>query len=271
MRTETTRMHSAQRDAEIVRLLQAQGFIAFQQLCQRLDASSATIRRDLGRLDSQGVIERVRGGARLKSGGAAKVLDRMALDRLVGAPFEQNRTRNAAAKEAIGRAAARLCRRGEAIIIDGGTTTFQMCPHLEGLELQVLTNSLHIVGELLPQPGSRVSVPGGGIFREQNIILSPFEDDGMNRYHASKLFMGAAAIGVRGLMQADVVLIQAEQKLMDKADQLVVLVDSSKFSASATFLVCGLGEVDIVVTDEGTTRANIEMLKAHDIEVIIAR
>ena len=55
-------------------------------------------------------------------------------------------------------------------------------------------------------------------------------------------------------MQADVVLIQAEQKLMDKADQLIVLADSSKFRASATFLVCGLDEIDIVVTDAGPAR-----------------
>jgi DeoR family ulaG and ulaABCDEF operon transcriptional repressor len=258
-------MHAAQRDAEIIRLLQSQGFISFKQLCQRLEASSATIRRDLERLDADGLIERVRGGARLM-GGARPV----ASERLVGAPFEQNKSINAHAKAAIGRAAADLCTRGEAVIIDGGTTTFQMCSHLEGLDLQVLTNSLHIVGELLPQPGARVSVPGGAIFREQNIILSPFDDDGINRYHASKLFMGAAAVGPRGLMQADVVLIQAEQKLMNKADQLIVLVDSSKFRASATFLVCGLEEIDIVITDAGARDSDIEMLRAHEIEVIVA-
>jgi DeoR family transcriptional regulator, ulaG and ulaABCDEF operon transcriptional repressor len=258
-------MHAAQRDAEITRLLQSQGFISFKQLCARLQASSATIRRDLERLDAQGVIERVRGGARLKNN-VRPIPD----DRLVGAPFELNKVRYAAEKAAIGRAAAALCHRDEAVIIDGGTTTFQMCSHLEGLDLQVLTNSLHIVGELLPQPGARVSVPGGAIFREQNIILSPFDDDGINRYHASKLFMGAAAVGPRGLMQADVVLIQAERKLMDKADQLIVLVDSSKFRASATFLVCDLQEIDVVITDAGVRQADIDMLKAQDIEVIVA-
>jgi DeoR family ulaG and ulaABCDEF operon transcriptional repressor len=258
-------MHAAQRDAEITRLLNSQGFISFKQLCDRLEASSATIRRDLERLDAEGRIERVRGGARLKDG--AKPVPS---DRLIGAPFEENKTRHAEEKAAIGRAAARLCQRGEAIIIDGGTTTFQMCAHLEGLNLQVLTNSLHIVGELLPQPGARVSVPGGAVFREQNIILSPFEDDGINRYHATKLFMGAAAVGPRGLMQADVVLIQAEQKLMDKADQLIVLADSSKFRGSATFLVCGLDEVDIVITDSGLRETDMELLQAHEIEVIIA-
>jgi len=190
--------------------------------------------------------------------------------RLVGAPFELNRTRHAAAKAAIGRAAAALCRPGEAVIIDGGTTTFQMCPHLAGLELQVLTNSLHIIGELLPQAGTRLAAPGGQIFREQNIILSPFDDDGLARYHAARMFMGAAALGPRGLMQADAVLIQAEQKLLARADQLIVLVDSSKLRASASFVVCGLGDIDVVVTDAGITEAEAAMLKASDTDVIIA-
>jgi DeoR family ulaG and ulaABCDEF operon transcriptional repressor len=258
-------MHAAERDAEITRLLNSQGFISFKQLCNRLEASSATIRRDLERLDAEGLIERVRGGARLRDG--AKPIPS---DRLVGAPFEENKARHAPQKAAIGRTAAKLCARGEAIIIDGGTTTFQMCAHLEGLNLQVLTNSLHIVGELLPQPGARVSVPGGAVFREQNIILSPFEDDGINRYHASKLFMGAAAIGPRGLMQADVVLIQAEQKLMSRADQLIVLVDSSKFRTSASFVVCALDTIDVVVTDAGITAAELAMLRDQGIEVIVA-
>jgi DeoR family transcriptional regulator, ulaG and ulaABCDEF operon transcriptional repressor len=263
---KTRGMHPAQRDAEIARLLNRLGFISFDQLRSRLGASSATIRRDLERLDAEGMIERVHGGARLRNG--AKPIP---TDRLVGAPFEENKTKHALEKVAIGCAAAKLCERGEAIIIDGGTTTAQMCAYLEGLNLQVLTNSLHIVSELLPQRGAKVSVPGGAVFREQNIILSPFEDDGINRYYASKLFMGAAAIGPRGLMQADVVLIQAEQKLMDKADQLIVLVDASKFRSSAAFVVCGLDKVDVVVTDEGVRESDLELLSAHNIEVVIAK
>jgi len=254
-------MHASQRDVEILRLLKSQGFVSFRELCGRLDASSATIRRDLERLESDGRIARVRGGARLAEGEA---------EHLVGAPFELNRTRHAAEKAAIGRAAAALCRPGEAVIIDGGTTTFQMCPHLAGLELQVLTNSLHIIGELIPQPGTRLAAPGGQIFREQNIILSPFEDDGLARYHAAKMFMGAAAVGARGLLQADVVLIQAEQKLLSRADQLIVLIDSSKFRTSASFVVCGLGDIDVIVTDAGVTDAELAMLRDQGIEVIVA-
>jgi DeoR family ulaG and ulaABCDEF operon transcriptional repressor len=241
--------------------VKSQGFVSFRELCGRLDASPATIRRDLERLESEDRIARVRGGAR--PAGEPP-------EHLVGAPFELSRTRHAAEKAAIGRAAAALCRPGESVIIDGGATTFQMCAHLAGLELQVLTNSLHIIGELLPQPGTRLAAPGGQIFREQNIILSPFEDDGLARYHAARMFMGAAALGPRGLMQADVVLIQAEQKLLARADRLIVLVDSSKFRASASFVVCDLEAIDAVITDAGITAAETAMLKAHDIEVIVA-
>ncbi|HEY1426469.1 MAG TPA: DeoR/GlpR family DNA-binding transcription regulator [Caulobacteraceae bacterium] len=254
-------MHASQRDVEILRLIRSQGFVSFRELCGRLEASSATIRRDLERLEHEGRLSRVRGGARPTAEES---------ERLVGAPFELNRSRHAAEKAAIGLAAAGLCRPGEAVIIDGGTTTFQMCPHLAGLGLQVLTNSLHIIGELLPQAGTRLAAPGGQIFREQNIILSPFDDDGLARYHAARMFMGAAALGPRGLMQADAVLIQAEQKLLARADQLIVLVDASKLRASASFVVCALEAIDVVVTDAGITAAEAAMLKAHDIDVVIA-
>jgi DeoR family ulaG and ulaABCDEF operon transcriptional repressor len=67
-----------------------------------------------------------------------------------------------------------------------------------------------------------------------------------------------------------VVLIQAEQKLMNKADQLIVLVDSSKFRTSASFVVCALDTIDVVVTDAGVTEAELAMLRGAGIEVIVA-
>ena len=147
----------------------------------------------------------------------------------LGVPFHENVNRHSREKAAIGRAAARLCEKGSAIMIDGGSTTLQMCRHLKGLDLQVLTNSLHIVSALLPQSGTRILVPGGSVFREQNIILSPVGEDAMPRFHSPKLFMGAAALGEHGLMQADIILVAAERRLIERAEEVIVLVDSSKF------------------------------------------
>jgi DeoR family ulaG and ulaABCDEF operon transcriptional repressor len=256
-------MHVHDREKLIDEALSSRGFVSFQELCARLDASAATIRRDLERLEKEGRLTRVRGGAR------APVLPTQT-DHLVGTPFEESRARNVDKKVAIGRAAASLCKKDDAIILDGGTTTFQMCPALRGLDIQVLSNSLYIVNELLRHPSVRVMVPGGAIFREQNIVLSPFDEDGLERYHASKMFMGAAAIGPKGLMQADGVLVQAERKLMERADMLVVLVDSSKFQASASFVLCPLSRIDVVITDKGARREDLAMLKNAKVDVIVA-
>jgi DeoR family ulaG and ulaABCDEF operon transcriptional repressor len=155
-------------------------------------------------------------------------------------------------------------------MIDGGSTTLQMCPHLDGLALQVLTNSLHIVSALLPQPTTRILVPSGQVFREQNIVLSAAGDDGMPRFHAPKLFMGAASMGPAGLMQADVILVAAERRLIERADEIIVLVDSSKFSGPSGNVVCSLDEIDVVVTDSGIEPHHVAMMEAAGIRVIIA-
>jgi DeoR family transcriptional regulator, ulaG and ulaABCDEF operon transcriptional repressor len=264
----TTRLHAAEREKAILDLIGRRGFVAFRELERRFDASPATLRRDLERLASDGRIARVRGGARLVDNpvGAGNA----PTSGLAGVPFHENIGRSPAQKAAIGRAAAALCAPGEAVMIDGGSTTLQMCPHLDGLKLQVLTNSLHIVSALLQQADTRVSVPGGAVFREQNIILSAVGDDLMPRFVAPKLFMGAASVGPQGVMQADVVLVAAERRFIERAEQVILLVDSSKFTGPSGNIVCGLDEVDVVVTDAGVADEHRAFLESRQIKVIVA-
>lgn len=259
------RMHAAERERMILGLLEGRGFIAFRELERQVAASPATIRRDLDRLANSGLVQRVHGGAKL-----AQPSDGGGPSSLAGVPFHENIARNRAQKEAIGRAAATLCAPGEAVMIDGGSTTLQMCPHLDGLNLQVLTNSLHIVSALMPQAGTRITVPGGAVFREQNIILAAGGDDLMPRFHAPKLFMGAAAVGAQGVMQADVVLVAAERRLIERAEQLVLLVDSSKFQSSSGHVVCGLDEVDVIVTDSDISDDARAMIEEAGVRLVVA-
>lgn len=253
-------MHAAEREALILRAMGPTGFISYRDLETRLTASPATIRRDLARLESAGHIVRVHGGARQ----AERPFQ------LAGTPFDQSIARNLTAKQAIGRAAAALCEPGEGIMLDGGTTTLQMCPHLAGLDCQVLTNSLHIVNALLPQAGTRILVPSGAVFREQNIILAPSGEESMPRFHAPKLFMGAAAVGLQGAMQQDVILVAAERRLIDLAEQVILLVDSTKFTSSSGAIVCGLDEIDVLITDAGIAPAMARSIKAAGVRLIVA-
>jgi DeoR family transcriptional regulator, ulaG and ulaABCDEF operon transcriptional repressor len=261
-------MHANERDDIILGHIAVKGFVSFRELTGLLAGSPATIRRDLERLAARGKLVRVRGGAKA---GLEVEPNALALNlHLAGVPFHENIGRNRASKQAIGKAAAALCQPGEGVMIDGGSTTLQMCQHLAGLNLQVLTNSLHIVSALINQAGTRILVPSGAVFPEQSIILSVFGDDGMPRFHAPKLFMGAAAIGPKGLMQADIVLVAAERRLIDRSDTIIVLADASKFEAPSGNVVCGLEEIDILITDAALKDRDRTMLEGAGIKIIIA-
>jgi DeoR family ulaG and ulaABCDEF operon transcriptional repressor len=121
----------------------------------------------------------------------------------------------------------------------------------------------------LPQQRTRISVPAGTVFREQNIILSPFEDDGTSHFRASKMFVGAASVGRHGLMQTDTLLLQAEQRLMERADEIILLVDSSKFNGPAGHVVCGLDDVDTVVTDKHISAEHKRLLKDAGVRLVV--
>jgi DeoR family transcriptional regulator, ulaG and ulaABCDEF operon transcriptional repressor len=260
-------MLAAMREHLILAAMEESGFVSYRELEEFLPASPATIRRDLTRLEEAGRIVRIHGGARLAV--AANTEPSLNLQ-LAGTPFEESITQNLAAKQAIGWTAAALCEPGEGVMIDGGTTTLQMCPHLAGLDLQVLTNSLHIVNALLPQAGTRIMVPSGAVFREQNIILAPSGEDSMPRFHAPKLFMGAAAVWPQGVMQTDVILVAAQRRLMDRAEEVILLVDSSKFASSSGAIVCGLDEVDMLITDAGISGEMRAMAVAAGVRVVVA-
>jgi DeoR family ulaG and ulaABCDEF operon transcriptional repressor len=254
-------MHAEERERTILSMMEKRGFVTFRELDKRLIASPATVRRDLERLATAGRIVRIHGGAKMPDAVTSG---------LTGVPFHENIKKHPAEKAAIGKAAARLCVPGESIIIDGGSTTLQMCSHLEGLELQVVTNSLHIVSALLPQPKTRVYLPAGALFREQNILLSPFEDDGSRHYQASKMFIGAAGIGPSGVLQTDVILLRAERRVMARATHVVLMVDSGKFRRTGGEVLCGLKSIGTVITDSGISEKAVRLVKRAGMELVVA-
>ncbi|MEL1251087.1 DeoR/GlpR family DNA-binding transcription regulator [Aurantiacibacter gilvus] len=258
-------MHAAEREKLILEALSGSGFVSYRELEASLAASPATIRRDLARLEEQGRIRRVHGGAKA----VETEEDTISPLALKGTPFAKSIALNLAAKCAIGKAAAQLCQPGQGVIIDGGSTTYQMCEHLAGKDLQVLSNSLHIINALLPQDGTTLLVPSGTIFREQNIILAPSGEHSMPEFHAARLFIGAAAVSARGIFQADTVLVASQRRLLEASDEVVLLVDSSKFAVSSGAIVCPLDRIDVVVTDSGINDEVRALLEKHCGRVLV--
>lgn len=254
-------MHEKDRHRVILSAVQDRALVTVVDLCALTGASEATVRRDINTLDDQNRLRRVRGGA--------EALTTKPFVGLAGRPFSVNETMNIAEKQAIAAAAVEMCEDGEPIIINGGTTTFQMVHPLASRRLQVFTNSFPIAEHLLKNTTNTVMLSGGIIYREQNIILSPFENDVTRNFYARRMFMGAQGVGAMGVMEQDPLLIQAEQKLIGQADELIVLVDSSKFKNRSSLVLCALDRVDVIITDDGIDDRSASMIDAAEIKLIV--
>ncbi|MAY48015.1 MAG: DeoR family transcriptional regulator [Rhodobacteraceae bacterium] len=255
-------MHEKERHRIILSAVEERPVVTVVDLCALTDASEATIRRDIATLHMQKKLRRVRGGA--------EAITPPKFVGLAGRPYAVNETMRIKEKQAIARAAVELCEDGDSIIINGGTTTFQMVHPLASRRCQVFTNSFPIAEHLLKHSKNTVMVSGGVIYREQNIILSPFDNDVTRNFYARRMFMGAQGVGPLGLMEADPLLIQAEQKLIGQADELVVLIDSSKFKNRSPLVLCPLDRIGTVITDDGIPDKAAAMLEAADVTLIVA-
>ena len=256
-------MHEKERHRIILSAVQDRPVVTVTDLCGLTGASEATVRRDITTLHVQQKLRRVRGGAEATS--PPQFVG------LAGRTFAVNETLRIREKQAIALAAVELCGDGDSIIINGGTTTFQMVHPLASRRMQIFTNSFPIAEHLLKHSKNTIMLSGGAIYREQNIILSPFENDVTRNFYARRMFMGAQGLGPLGLMEADPLLVQAEQKLIGQADELVVLVDSSKFENRSSLVLCPLVRIDTVITDEAISDKAAAMLEAADVTLIVVQ
>ena len=260
-------MHERERWQIIRAMLKQQQLVRIADVCQATGASEASVRRDFARLAEMGSATRVRGGLEAIPG--AQMMVSSDAPALATRSFEISKTLNVAAKRAIARAAVALCSDGDAIIINGGTTTFEMGEFLRQRRLKVLTNSYPLAETLIHDSNCRVALPGGEVYREQKLIVSPFEEDAIQHYSASRMFMSAISIGPLGVIEGDPLIARAETKLLKRAEKLVVLADSSKFTPRGSLVVCPLSRISTLITDAEAPKQALDMLRDAGVEVVI--
>ena len=169
-------MHESERHRLILSAIQDRPVVTVIDLVNLTGVSEATVRRDVAALHMQKKLRRVRGGA--------EAISPPQFVGLAGRTFAVNETIRIKQKQAIARTAVDLCADGEPIIINGGTTTFQMVHPLARRRVQIFTNSVPIAEHLLKHSKNTIMVPGGVIYREQNIFLSPFDNVVSKNFYA---------------------------------------------------------------------------------------
>jgi DeoR/GlpR family transcriptional regulator of sugar metabolism len=251
----------AERHSRLQQLLAQRGVADMETLAVEMGVSSSTVRRDLEQLEQRGLVKRTHGGVVWvgeKNAGARPY----AFDQRMG--YQQD------AKRAIARAAVALVQPGQTVLIDGGTTTFYLAQELMGQSLQLVTNSLPIANLFLNDENVELILTGGLMYPRYGVLLGPTAENTLSTIHTKTLFLSVAGVHNGSLYNQNVLLVQAEQRMMAQAQEVVLLVDSSKFGQQALARLCQLDEIDTVVTDSGISEEHRRGIEGAGCQVIVA-
>ena len=220
-------------------LVQSRGFAALGELADSLEVSESTIRRDLEQLEQAGEARRTHGGV-FWTGQS----DTMRV-------FQTRAAAHGPAKRAIGEAAAALVEDHDTILLDGGSTTYELARHLVGRPLQVVTNSLPVAHLLSSSDSIDLVMIGGCVRGRTAVAIGPMAESMLRSINVRRAFLSVAGITERGYFNSDMMLVESEKAMLAAADQAVVVADSSKFGRVSLSRLCGLQQVHALVTDSG--------------------
>ena len=225
-------------------------------LARTFGVSEMTVRRDLLALAQEGRIERVRGGALRASREP---------------PFEETVVERLEAKNRIGAAAAALVEDGQTVMIDIGTTTLQAARHLHGRKITVVTTSLAVYEELLPDRGIELVLPGGVVRRNYRSLVGMLAEDSLAQLGADVCFLGTSAVdAAMAVWDSTMVEVPIKRAMIAASECVVLLADAEKFASSGLVRVCDAAALDRVVTDTHLPPGCGPAIDDNAIEVTIA-
>lgn len=255
-------MLAEERRFQIREILVAQRTVAASDLCEKLNVTAATIRRDLAALEHEGVLVRSHGGA----------VSRMSSTNFQPSYDALLRT-NSEEKREIARAAEQLILDGDTIFLEGSTTVFELARHLiHRQRLTVVTNSPTIVCELQRSPGVTVLCTGGDLQKDTFYLSGEWAQRALAEIRLDKAILGVSAIDPQyGVSTASHAEAQIKKIVSKAAKTRIALADHGKFCKQAFAYVGPVTDINILVTDSGTDPKCIKELRDSGLQVIIAQ
>lgn len=257
-------MYAAERHEAIALAVRDHGRVSVIDLAAQFDVTGETIRRDLAALERSGYVHRVHGGAVDPSLSTLTSGER---------PLTERIAERSEAKAAIGAAAQRfLPPAGSSVFFDAGTTTYQAARALaDPRELTVVTNALGIAAALAGSPNVTLHLVGGRVRGITQASVGADAVAAVTRLRTSVAFMGTNGLTPgHGLSTPDPDEAAVKSAIVNGANRVVVLADSSKLGVEELVSFAPLADVDVVITDTDADVAALELLTEQGIEVVTA-
>ena len=248
------------RQEKILKLFNENGYMEVTDLAAQLNVSVATIRRDLDFLEKEGKCLRKHGGGMLKNKGF-----------MFEVSYAEKEQSFIEEKKKIAEIAVSYIHPGDAVILDSGSTVFQMAHFLQDRDdLTVVTNDIKTAFILASNSKISLFIPGGAVLPGVFPVSGTKTVDWFEHLHVNTLFLGADAIHSDGrIMNYNEAETRAKQAMVSAADKVVVMATSDKFSRNGFLEVCSLRSADVLITDSNIKPETLEWIRGFNIDIKI--
>ena len=245
----------------ILKKLQQDGRVSIDDLSDQMKVSGVTIRKDLKLLEDKNLLFRTRGGGSISN------------PYKIEKPIHEKELISVKEKQQIARAALKLIGDNDSIIIGSGTTVFELarCLH-PSKRLTVITPALKVALELCNRPNVEVLQLGGMLRPNSSSVAGFFAENILEDISCGILFLGVDGIDLNfGLSITNLAETSLDQKMMDAAQSIVIMADSTKFGQRGVGRIGSLEQIQYIITDDGVSSETIKQLEEKGVKVIIAK
>lgn len=248
-----------ERQMQILTELNDTGFVRVQNLCEKFDVSSVTIRKDLSFLEHKGLLYRTHGGASKQS--------LYAFERNIG----EKESIQVDQKKKIAEKSLALINHRDYIILGSGTTVLYLARLLGDFDkLTVVTSSLFVSVELCNHDNIKTLQLGGNVRKSSNSVIGSIAEQTLKDYSCNKVFLGVDGIDLEfGLTTSNALEAQLNKAMIKASEKVIVLSDSSKIGKRSFGKIADIQEMDVLITDSEISKKNKMALEHLGIEVIV--
>lgn len=247
-----------ERRSRLLELVRLRGFASLPELADALEVSESTVRRDLDQLEDLGTAKRTHGGA-FYTGPSPKLPH-----------FDHRQSEQWEKKKHIARRASQLIEDGDTVLLDGGSTTYELAQLLTGRPLQVVTNSLPVANLFISSAATDLVMVGGYVHQRTGVSVGPYARRMLGELNVRRAVLSVAGISDRGLFNSNLLLVETEQAMMESAEEVIVVADSTKLGHQSLAHLCDLKEIDALVVDNEITEDWRSKVIAAGVRLVVA-
>jgi DeoR family fructose operon transcriptional repressor len=245
-----------ERRSQLLEMVRSRGFASLPELADQLKVSESTVRRDLDYLEEVGSAKRTHGGV-FYTGPSPKLPH-----------FDERQSAQWDKKKQIAAEAVKLVEDGDTILLDGGSTTYEVARLLVGRRLQIVTNSLPVANLFASNANNDLVFIGGYVYPRTGVALGPYANEMLARLNVRRTILSASGVNERGFFNHNLLLVETERAMMHAADEVIVVADSTKFGRQDLSHLCALGDVqhlvvDHEISDDWRNKATAAGLRLH--------